>query len=243
VLSCARGLRPRPTPMLVGPGGAGVVVGLGDGVAALAVGQQVVTVFLPRWGECANCRTNGKLPCTLGSATNNAGTLPFDGHQVRLHDHTGAEVAHHLGASVFATHAVLNRASVVPVDADVPAPIAAVLGCAVLTGGGAVRDAGRPGPSADVMIAGLGGVGPAAVITALSIETAGVIGVDATPDKLVRAKELGAAEVSTPEQLGDRRAPIVIECVGHPRAFETAFEATAVGGTTVTVGLPAPDAQ
>ena len=93
------------------------------------------------------------------------------------------------------------------------------------------------------MIVGLGGVGTAALITALSIETAGVIGVDANPDKLVRAKELGAVEVFTPEQLGERKAPIVIECVGHPRAFETAFSATAVGGTTVTVGLPAPDAQ
>src|SRR5699024_9056712 len=103
----------------------------------------------------------------------------------RSSDLTGAEVAHHLGASVFATHAVLNRASVVPVDDDVPAPIAAVLGCAVLTGGGAVRNAGRPDPSDEVMIVGLGGVGTAALITALSIETAGVIGVDANPDKLV----------------------------------------------------------
>ncbi|UVI37673.1 alcohol dehydrogenase catalytic domain-containing protein [Brevibacterium spongiae] len=242
-LSVVDGNRPRPLPILLGHEGAGIVEKLGEGVDDLEIGQQVVTVFLPRCGECANCRTDGKLPCTPGSATNGAGTLPFDGHKVRLHDESGAEVLHHLGASVFATHAVLNRASVVPVDDDVPAPIAAVLGCAVLTGGGAVLNAGRPGPDDEVMIVGLGGVGMAALITALSIETAGVIGVDANPDKLVRAKELGAAEVFTPEQLGDRRAPIVIECVGHPRAFETAFSATAVGGTTVTVGLPAPDAQ
>src|SRR5699024_11979430 len=117
--------------------------------------------------------------------------------------------AHHLGASVFATHAVLNRASVVPVDDDVPAPIAAVLGCAVLTGGGAVRNAGRPVPSDEVMIVGLGGGGTAALITALSIETAGDIGGDANPGKLGRAKELGAAEVVTPERLGGRRAPVV----------------------------------
>lgn len=242
-LSVVDGNRPRPLPMLLGHEGAGVVEQLGDGVDDLEVGQQVVTVFLPRCGECTNCRTDGKLPCTPGSATNGAGTLPFDGHKVRLHEDTGAEVLHHLGASVFATHAVLNRASVVPVDEDVPASIAAVLGCAVLTGGGAVLNAGRPGPDDEVMIVGLGGVGMAALITALSIETAGVIGVDANPDKLVRAKELGAVEVFTPEQLGERKAPIVIECVGHPRAFETAFSATAVGGTTVTVGLPAPDAQ
>lgn len=217
-LSVVDGNRPRPLPMLLGHEGAGIVEELGEGVTDLEIGEQVVTVFLPRCGECANCRTDGKLPCTPGSATNGAGTLPFDGHKVRLHDDSGAEVLHHLGASVFASHAVL-------------------------TGGGAVLNAGSPGPEDEIMIVGLGGVGMAALITALSIETAGVIGVDANPDKLVRAKELGAVEVYTPEQLGERRAPIVIECVGHARAFETAFSATAVGGKTVTVGLPAPDAQ
>lgn len=242
-LSVVDGNRPRPLPMLLGHEGAGIVEALGDGVDDLEIGDQVVTVFLPRCGVCRSCLTDGKLPCLPGSATNAAGTLPFDGHRVRLHDASGTEVLHHLGASVFATHAVVNRASVVPVGHDVPAPIAAVLGCAVLTGGGAVLNAGAPGPDDEVMIVGLGGVGMAALITALSIETAGVIGVDANPDKLEHARSLGAVEVYTPEELGDRTAPIVIECVGHPRAFETAFAATAVGGTTVTVGLPAPDAE
>lgn len=242
-LSVVDGNRPRPLPMLLGHEGAGIVEALGDGVDDLRLGEQVVTVFLPRCGVCRNCLTDGKLPCIPGSATNSAGTLPFDGHRVRLHDDSGAEVLHHLGASVFATHAVVNRASVVPVGDDVPPGIAAVLGCAVLTGGGAVLNAGAPGPEDEVMIVGLGGVGMAALITALSVETAGVIGVDANPDKLAFAEELGAIETYTPEELGDRRAPIVIECVGHPRAFETAFTATAVGGTTVTVGLPSPEAR
>ncbi|WP_453983936.1 alcohol dehydrogenase catalytic domain-containing protein [Brevibacterium casei] len=242
-LSVVDGNRPRPLPMLLGHEGAGIVEALGDGVDDLRLGEQVVTVFLPRCGVCRNCLTDGKLPCIPGSATNSAGTLPFDGHKVRLRDDSGAEVLHHLGASVFATHAVVNRASVVPVGDDVPPGIAAVLGCAVLTGGGAVLNAGVPGPEDEVMIVGLGGVGMAALITALSLETAGVIGVDANPDKLAFAKDLGAIETYTPEELGERTAPIVIECVGHPRAFETAFTATAVGGTTVTVGLPSPEAR
>lgn len=242
-LSVVDGNRPRPLPMLLGHEGAGIVEALGEGVDDLRLGEQVVTVFLPRCGVCRNCLTDGKLPCIPGSATNSAGTLPFDGHRVRLRDDSGAEVLHHLGASVFATHAVVNRASVVPVGDDVPPGIAAVLGCAVLTGGGAVLNAGAPGPEDEVMIVGLGGVGMAALITALSVETAGVIGVDANPDKLAFAEELGAIETYTPEELGERRAPIVIECVGHPRAFETAFTATAVGGTTVTVGLPSPEAR
>src|SRR5699024_12485646 len=120
------------------------------------------------------------------------------GHMRALDEESGAEVANPLGASVFATHAVFNRASVVTVDDDVPAPIAAVLGCAVLTGGGAVRNAGRPAPSGEVMIVGLGGGGTAALIPALSIEAAGVVGAVADPDKPGSAKGLGAAEVFTP---------------------------------------------
>lgn len=265
-LSVVDGNRPRPVPMLLGHEASGIVEAVGANVTDLAPGQQVSTVFLPRCGECAACRTDGKLPCTPGSQVNNAGTL-VGGH-VRLHaaqdadsaaearagdgTSTGQEASgadapmhHHLGVSGFATHAVLHRSSVVPVGEDVPPEIAAVLGCAVLTGGGAVINAGKPAEGDDVMVVGLGGVGMAALITALSLKKGRVIGVDANPDKLARATELGAHAVFTPEQVEEEnaKAPVVIEAAGHPRAFETAFRATAVGGTTVTVGLPAPDAQ
>src|SRR5699024_10643749 len=155
-----------------------------------------------------------------------------------------AHVYHHLGVSAFATHAVVHRRSVVPVGDDVPADIAAVLGCAVLTGGGAVVNAGAPRDGDDVMVVGLGGVGMAALITAVSLSKGRVIGVDANPAKLEQATRVGADDVYTPPDLASAgaKAPIVIEAVGNPRAFETAFAATAAGGTTVTVGLPAPDA-
>lgn len=240
-LSVVDGNRRRPVPMALGHEGAGVVEAVGAAVTDLAPGQHVTTVFLPRCGQCAHCRTDGKLPCLPGTESNNAGTLP--GGHIRLHD-GDTDVFHHLGASVFATHAVLHRSSVVPVGEDVPAAVAAVLGCAVLTGGGAVKNAGRPEPGQDVMIVGLGGVGMAALLTAVGLGTGKVIGVDANEGKLDRARELGAAEAYTPAQIRDRglTAPVVIECAGHPKAFETAFEATATGGTTVTVGLPGPEA-
>lgn len=238
-LSVVNGNRPRPLPMLLGHEGAGVVEAVGDGVTEFAPGDHVVTVFLPRCGKCANCKTDGKLPCIPGTASNNAGYLPFEGNICRLHEN-GAEIKHHLGVSVFATHAVVNQVSIVKVGADVPPQIAAPLGCAVLTGGGAVLNAGKPGPGDDIMVVGLGGVGMAALLTALSVGTGEVIGVDANPDKLTRAKELGATQVYTPEDLRGIKAPVVVEAAGHPKAFETAYRATAVGGTTVTVGLPAP---
>ena len=241
-LSTVDGNRTRPTPMLLGHEASGIVEKVGENVTDLEIGQQVTTVFLPRCGECENCKTDGKLPCTPGSIANNAGYLV--GKQFRLH-RDGEEVFHHVGVSGFASHAVLNRQSVVPVGDDVPPEIAAVLGCAVLTGGGAVINAGQPKDGQTVMVVGLGGVGMAALLTAISLGKGKVIGVDANPEKLVRAKELGADEAYTPQEVAEKgiKAPVVIEAAGHPKAFETAVSATSVGGTTVTVGLPSPEAR
>lgn len=240
-LSVVDGNRVRPVPMLLGHEAAGIVEQLGDGVDDVAIGQRVVMTFLPRCGKCAGCATDGRLPCEVGTRANNAGELVGGSH--RLH-RNGEQVFHHLGVSGFASHAVVNRHSVVAVDDDVPADVAAVLGCAVLTGGGAVINAGRPAPGDTIIVVGLGGVGMAAVLTAVSLGHT-VIGVDGVADKLDRAKELGAAQVFTPAALAESglRAPVVIEAAGNARAFETAIAATAPGGTTVTVGLPAPSAM
>ena len=110
---------------------------------------------------------------------------------------------HHLGVSGFADHAVVDRRSVVPVDADVPPVLAALLGCAVLTGGGAVLNAGRPRPGQTVAVVGLGGVGMAAVLTALGHDDVHVVGVDPLGDKLGRARALGIHDACTPEEATD----------------------------------------
>jgi alcohol dehydrogenase len=240
-LSVVDGNRRRPMPMLLGHEAAGIAEVVGDGVTDVAVGDRVVMTFLPRCGECAGCRTEGRLPCEVGSAANGAGTLV--GGVMRLH-RQGKPVHHHLGVSAFATHAVVSRTSVVPVPADVPAEIAALLGCAVLTGGGAVLNAAQPRPADVVAVVGLGGVGMAALLVARALGH-DVIGVDPVPAKLDLARELGAAEVWTPADAAARgiRAAVVIEAAGSARAFETALEITAPGGTTVTVGLPGPDAR
>ena len=117
----------------------------------------------------------------------------------------GDRVHHHLGVSGFATHAVVDHRSAVVVGHDVPPEVAAVLGCAVLTGGGAVVNAGAAKPGDDIVVVGLGGVGMAALITAVSLGYGRVIGVDAVPEKLDRARELGADAVYTPECGGRRR--------------------------------------
>lgn len=241
-LSVVDGNRVRPVPMLLGHEAAGRVERVGDAVADVQVGERVVMTFLPRCGECAACRTDGRLPCGPGSVANNAGELLSGGRRLTRDSES---VHHHLGVSGFATHAVVDRRSVVPVADDVPPEVAAVLGCAVLTGGGAVLNAGNPGPGDAVMVVGLGGVGMAAVLAAVSLGHGEVIGVDGVPDKLAAARDLGATQVYTPNELAERgiRAQVVIEAAGNVRAFETAVAATAPGGITVTTGLPAPEAR
>lgn len=239
-LSVVDGHRHRPTPMLLGHESAGRIVETGENVTDLSVGQRVVMAFLPRCGECAGCLTDGRMPCVAGTEANNAGTLLGGG--VRL-SRDGEPIFHHLGVSGFATHTTVDRRSVTPVDDDVPPDVAAVLGCAVLTGGGAVLNAARPSPGRTVAVVGLGGVGMAAVLTALSLG-AEVVGVDAVESKLDLVRSFGVAQAFTPQQAERQglRADLVVEAAGHPRAFETAVAITAPGGTTVTVGLPGPDA-
>lgn len=131
----------------------------------------------------------------------------------------------------------------VPVPADVPATVASLLGCAVLTGGGAVLNVGMPRPGQTVAVVGLGGVGMAAALTALAHDDVRVIGVDQLPDKLAKARALGVHETYTPEQAADLKADVVIEAAGHPAALETSIALTGPGGRTITVGLPRPDAR
>lgn len=238
-LSVLLGVRPRPVPMLLGHEAAGRVAELGAGVRGIAVGDRVAMTFMPRCGECTGCATDGKMPCIAGTAANGAGELLRGGRRI---SRDGRPVHHHLGVSGFATRAVVDARTVVPVPDDVPAPVAALLGCAVLTGGGALLNASPPGPGQSVAVVGLGGVGLAAVLTARALGVERIVGVDTDPGKLEIARKLGATEVAESAEASGIRADVVVEAAGHERAFETAVALTAPGGTTVTVGLPAPDA-
>lgn len=240
-LSVVDGSRVRPTPMVLGHEAAGTVVEVGAAVTDIRPDRKVVMTFLPRCGQCRACATDGRIPCENGSESNDKGTLLTGA--VRL-SRDGAPVLHHLGVSGFATYAVVDRRSVVPVDDDVPSDVAALMGCAVLTGGGAVLNAGRPRPGSRVVVVGLGGVGMAAVLTALSEDGLHVTAVDTLDAKREQALTLGAHAVCSPDEAIDigLRADVVIEAAGNPRAFETAVALTGPGGSTVTVGLPGPSA-
>src|SRR4051812_43404142 len=135
-LSVINGDRPRPTPMALGHEAAGVVEQLGPGVDDLNKGDHVVLVFMPSCGNCLPCAEGRPALCERGVVSNTAGTL-LSGER-RIFSGDGKPINHHMGCSAFAEYAVVSRRSAVKVPNDLPLEEAALFGCAVLTGVGAV---------------------------------------------------------------------------------------------------------
>jgi alcohol dehydrogenase len=247
-LSVINGDRPRPTPMALGHEAAGIVEELGAGVADLKKGDHVVLVFIPSCGHCNPCAEGRPALCEPGAAANTAGTL-LSGERRIFKD--GKPVHHHMGCSAFAEAAVVSRHSVVKVDPDLPLEEAALFGCAVLTGVGAVVNTAQVRAGSTVAVVGLGGVGLASIIGAVAAGARAVVAVDLSDEKLALAKKLGATHTfnaATPDLVEQVKAATkggvdyAIEMAGSTRAFETAYRITRRGGTTVTAGLPPPAA-
>ncbi|WP_166366982.1 zinc-dependent alcohol dehydrogenase family protein [Pseudomonas akapageensis] len=247
-LSVINGDRPRPMPMALGHEAAGVVEALGAGVSDLQVGDHVVMIFMPSCGHCLPCAEGRPALCEPGARANSAGTLL--GGSMRL-SHAGAQVHHHLGVSAFAEYAVVSRNSLVRIDRDLPFVEAALFGCAVLTGVGAVVNTAQLRTGATAVVIGLGGVGLASVLGARAAGASKIIAVDLSTQKLVLAMEVGATAVvnggdaDAVEQvraLTGGGADYVFEMAGSVRALENAMQMTRRGGTTVTAGLPPPGA-
>ena len=248
-LSVIDGNRPRPMPMALGHEAAGVVERTGEGVDDLSPGEHVVMVFVPSCGHCAPCAEGRPALCEPGARANAAGTL-LSGAR-RLHQ-GGRALNHHVGASAFAEHAVVSRRSLVRVDPDLPFATAALFGCAVLTGMGAVVNTGALSAGETVVVVGLGGVGLAAVLGALAAGAAEVIGLDVEPAKLAAAEALGATATFDPRDPGCAEAvreatrggvDLAVETAGVVPALEAALAVTRRGGRTVTASLAHPEAR
>jgi len=244
-LSVIDGSRPRVMPMALGHEAAGEVVALGADVDRFAVGDHVVLAFVPVCGRCRPCLSGRGALCEPGAAANAAGTL-LSG-EVRWHDASREPVYHHLGISAFAEQIVVSDRSAIKIDSDLPFEIAALFGCAVLTGAGAAMNALDIHVGDSVAVFGLGGVGLAAVMAAAAAG-ADVIAVDRVTDKLTLARELGAQHVLSADsrvvdairEMTNGGADHVLETVGSVAVLGQAYAATHRGGTTVTVGLPHP---
>jgi alcohol dehydrogenase len=247
-LSVINGDRPRPLPMALGHEAAGVVEALGEGVTDLSIGDHVAMVFMPSCGHCNPCAEGRPALCEPGAGANGRGELLGGGRRIRQGDDT---LNHHLGCSAFADRAVVSRRSLVKIDPDLSFEEAALFGCAVLTGVGAVVNTAGVRAGQSVVVVGLGGVGLASVLGALACGASPVVAVDLSDDKLALARTLGpvatvsAADPDAVEQvraLTGGGADVAIEMAGSVRALEAAWKMTRRGGLTVTAGLPPPDA-
>jgi alcohol dehydrogenase len=248
-LSVIDGNRPRPLPMALGHEAAGEVVELGEGVKVLEVGDHVVFAFLPSCGNCSYCQTGRAALCEPGAAANGKGTL-LGGHK-RIHKNN-EYIYHHLGVSGFAEHAVASVDSLVKIDSEIPFDIAALFGCAVLTGVGAVVNTAQLKFGDSILVVGLGGVGLAAVLGAKAAGASKIIVADLNPQKREIALALGAHHAIDSSKEGALEelmiltgggVDISVEFAGAIPALDFAFQATKRGGTTVTAALPHPDAR
>ena len=182
-LSVMTGKRPRPLPMAIGHEAAGIVVDTGDDTTGFNAGDHVVLAFVPACDRCKFCLLGRPALCEPGAAANGAGAL-LGGHH-RLHDPQGQPVHHHLGVSAFSNRIVVSKHSAVKVPDDLEFEIAALFGCAVLTGAGAVLNTAAAAlPAKSVAVFGLGGVGLAALLAAVSQGARDVVAVDRVPEKL-----------------------------------------------------------
>ena len=248
-LSVINGHRPRPMPMALGHEAAGIVEALGEGVTDLRRGDHVVLVFVPSCGHCEPCAEGRPALCEPGAAANGAGTLLSGARRLSL---GGEAIHHHLGCSAFAEYATVSRRSAVRIDGALPLDEAALFGCAVLTGVGAVVNTARVRVGSSVAIVGLGGVGLAALLGANAAGARQIVAVDLSDDKLELAKALGATHTfnaANPDCKDEIRQAtsggvgFALEFAGSVRALELAYGITRRGGTTVTAGLPSPTAM
>lgn len=255
-LSAINGDRPWPMPIVIGHEAAGDIVGVGSGVTDLVQGDHVVLVFRPSCGACIPCASGRPALCEPGAEANASGTL-LGGYK-RLRAAGGApgiggerdgQLYHHVGCSAFAEYATVSRHSVVRIDRDLPWEEAALFGCAVLTGAGAVLNTAKIEAGCRTAVVGLGGVGFSSLLAAVSAGAREVVAVDLLESKLEIARTLGATQcfsAADPDVIAKVKATTgggvdyAFEMAGNVKALELAYRITARGGTTVTAGLPNP---
>lgn len=242
-LSLSKGTMRVPVPAVLGHEGAGTVVSVGEGVTHLAPGDPVVLNWAPACGDCHACALGEVWLCA--NALNGAA-----GVHARTAD--GTELHPGLNVAAFAEETVVAASCVLPLPDGVPLTDAALLGCAVLTGYGAVHHAARVRRGETVAVFGAGGVGLATLQSARIAGASRIIAVDVSPAKEELARAAGATDFvvasdTTAREIraltGKQGADVAIECVGRAATIRAAWDSTRRGGRTTVVGIGGKDQE
>ncbi|MEV0482117.1 Zn-dependent alcohol dehydrogenase [Streptomyces sp. NPDC050508] len=243
-LSLTNGTMRVPVPAVLGHEGAGTVVAVGKGVTHVSPGASVILNWAP---SCGTCHT-----CTLGEVWLCANALngAADVYAHRTAD--GSDLHPGLNVAAFAEETVVSASCVLPLPEGIPLTDAALLGCAVLTGYGAVHHSARVREGETVAVFGVGGVGLATLQSARIAGATKIVAVDVSPEKEELARAAGAtdyvvASENTAREIrtltGKQGVDVAVECVGRAVTIRTAWESTRRGGRTTVVGIGGKDQQ
>jgi len=244
-LSQVAGLRKRTLPVVGGHEGAGIVREVGKGVTQFKEGDHVVMTLVAGCGCCNFCVEQRPVLCNGVTASRSQGLLA---NSARRLSRNGQPIYHYSGVSSFAQYAVTLPGSLIKADPRVPLDVAAMFGCAVLTGAGSVFNAAQVRPGQRVAVIGLGGVGLNAVMAARISGASEIIGIDINESKFALAKELGCTHTlsaTAPDLVEQARAltnggvDFAFEVTGNKNAMQSAIALTRKGGQVICVGLGA----
>jgi len=248
-LSTVQGQRKRNLPIVGGHEGAGEVIQVGRSVTELRPGDHVVMTAGNGCRNCKACRAGRPALCQQISRVRAEGTLPNG--LVRFSEN-GLKVHHYSAVSSFAQYTVMMPSNLIKIDGDYPIDVAAMFGCAVVTGAGSIFNAAKVRPGDSVAIFGLGGVGLNAVMAGRIAGASRIIGIDINADKFALAKDLGCTHtllstdgslVTKVRELTVGGADFAIEVSGNRAAMEAAIDITRVGAEVVCVGVAQSEAR
>ncbi|KXS20455.1 alcohol dehydrogenase [Gonapodya prolifera JEL478] len=236
-------------PMVLGHEGAGVVVKCGPGVTRFKPGDNAIFLFIPNCGTCESCQTGRPGSCS-GAFTRPTGTWA-DG-QSRIHYHGTRKAIPAMSAiGLFSEYTIISQDQLVPIKKSIPLNRASLVGCAVMTGVGAVVNTAKATVGTTVVVVGCGGVGLNAIQGARIAGCDKIIGVDLLQNKLDFAKQFGATHVINGNEVADTIAEVhklcpggvdyVLDCIGNAKVIEQGFMMIKGGGTVVAVGIAPQD--
>jgi len=242
------GENPMPSPIILGHEGAGIVVATGRDVTSVERGDHVIPIWRLSCGTCSYCRSGRPALCDVGTEMRFRGTMP-DG-TTRFRTSSGEEIRHYAGVSTFSQLSVIPENAVLKIPKSVPLELAALIGCGVITGMGAVRHAACVTPGASVAVFGVGGIGLNIVQGARLAGAARIIAIDPILHKLELARRLGATDTVLSSD-GDpvevvrdltngEGVDYTFEAFGSSDLVAQAYEATRKGGTCTVVGITGP---